>query len=114
MGTWAYIKGVFVATWTGLRHLFHPRMTLRYPEQKVRPGGHRLQVRLRQGVGLPGFKGRHLLFFEKCTGCQLCAIACDGVAVAIDMQKVTKGRPQKRRQMAGRRLPGGRLLRPLR
>jgi len=112
MGTWSYIKGVFIATWTGLRHLFHPRMTLRYPEQKLDLEGSGYKYDARQGVGLPGFKGRHLLFFEKCTGCQLCAIACDGVAVAIDMQKVTKGRPQNKKDIwpavdYGRCVPAG-------
>ena len=96
MGAWSYIKGTFVATWTGLRHLFHPRMTLRYPEQKLDLEGPGYRYDAKQGVGLPGFKGRHYLKFEKCTGCQLCAIACDGVAVAIDMQKVTKGKPQNK------------------
>ncbi len=85
MGTWAYIKGIFIATWSGLRHLFRPRMTLRYPEQKLDLEGPGYQYDAKKGVGLPGFKGRHILYFEKCTGCQLCAIACDGVAVAIDM-----------------------------
>jgi formate hydrogenlyase subunit 6/NADH:ubiquinone oxidoreductase subunit I len=99
MGTWGYIKGVFVATWTGLQHLFHPRMTLRYPEQKLDLEGTGYKYDAKQGVGLPGFKGRHLLYFEKCTGCQLCAIACDGVAVAIDMQKVNKGRPQNKKDI---------------
>jgi formate hydrogenlyase subunit 6/NADH:ubiquinone oxidoreductase subunit I len=99
MGTWGYIKGVFVSTWTGIRHFFHPRMTLRYPEQKLDLEGTGYKYDARQGVGLPGFKGRHLLFFEKCTGCQLCAIACDGIAVAIDMQKVTKGKPQNKKDI---------------
>ncbi len=99
MGTLSYIKGVFIATWTGLRHLSHPRMTLRYPEQKLDLEGPGYKYDAKQGVGLPGFKGRHLLFFEKCTGCQLCAIACDGVAVAIDMQKVTKGKPQNKKDI---------------
>ena len=99
MGTWSYIKGVFVATWTGLRHFFHPRMTLRYPEQKLDLEGPGYKYDAKQGVGIPGFKGRHLLFFEKCTGCQLCAIACDGVAVAIEMQKVTKGKPQNKKDI---------------
>jgi NADH-quinone oxidoreductase subunit I len=99
VGPWAYIRGVFVATWTGLRHFFHPRMTLRYPEQKLDLEGPGYKYDARQGVGLPGFKGRHLLLFEKCTGCQLCAIACDGVAVAIDMQKVTKGKPQNKKDI---------------
>jgi len=99
MNTWSYIKGVLVSTWTGIRHFFHPRMTLRYPEQKLDLEGTGYKYDARQGVGLPGFKGRHLLFFEKCTGCQLCAIACDGVAVAIDMQKVTKGKPQNKKDI---------------
>ena len=99
MGTWGYVKGVFVSTWTGIRHFFHPRMTLRYPEQKLDLEGTGYKYDARQGVGLPGFKGRHLLFFEKCTGCQLCAIACDGIAVAIDMQKVTKGKPQNKKDI---------------
>ena len=99
MGPWAYIKGVFVATWTGLKHLFRPRMTLRYPEQKLDLEGPGYRYDPRQGVGLPGFKGRHILYFEKCTGSQLCAIACDGVAVAIDMQKVQKGKPQNKKDI---------------
>ena len=99
MGTWGYIKGVLVATWAGLRHMMRPRMTLRYPEQKLDLEGPGYRYDAKQGVGLPGFKGRHLLRFEKCTGCQLCAIACDGVAVAIDMQKVQKGKPQNKKEI---------------
>jgi formate hydrogenlyase subunit 6/NADH:ubiquinone oxidoreductase subunit I len=112
MGIIAYLKGVFVATWSGLRHLFHPRMTLRYPEQKLDLEGPGYRYDARQGVGLPGFKGRHLLRFEKCTGCQLCAIACDGIAVAIDMQKVPKGKPHNKKDIwpavdYGRCVPSG-------
>ncbi len=112
MGTVAYIKGVFIATWSGIRHLFRPRMTLRYPEQKLDLEGTGYKYDAKLGVGLPGFKGRHILYFEKCTGCQLCAIACDGVAVAIDMQKLTKGRPQNKKEIwpavdYGRCIPAG-------
>jgi len=99
MGTWSYIRGTLVATWAGFKHLFRPRMTLRYPEQKLDLQGPGYRYDAKQGVGLPGFKGRHVLHFEKCTGCQLCAIACDGVAVAIDMQKVTKGKPQNKKDI---------------
>jgi formate hydrogenlyase subunit 6/NADH:ubiquinone oxidoreductase subunit I len=99
MGAWSYIKGVFSATWSGIRHLFHPRMTLRYPEQKLDLQGPGYRYDAKQGVGLPGFKGRHILYMEKCTGCQLCAIACDGVAVAIDMQKLTKAKPQNKKDI---------------
>jgi formate hydrogenlyase subunit 6/NADH:ubiquinone oxidoreductase subunit I len=99
MGTWSYIKGVIGATWTGIRHFFHPRMTLRYPEQKLDLEGQGYRFDAKQGVGLPGFKGRHLLKLDKCTGCQLCAIACDGVAVAIEMQKVPKGKPHNKKDI---------------
>jgi formate hydrogenlyase subunit 6/NADH:ubiquinone oxidoreductase subunit I len=112
MGTWTYIKGVLIATWTGLRHFFHPRMTLRYPEQKLDLEGPGYRYDAKQGVGMPGFKGRHLLLFDKCTGCQLCAIACDGIAVAIEMQKVPKGKPQNKKDIwpavdYGRCVPAG-------
>lgn len=112
MGTLSYIRGVFIATWSGIRHLFRPRMTLRYPEQKLDLEGTGYKYDAKLGVGLPGFKGRHILYFEKCTGCQLCAIACDGVAVAIDMQKLTKGKAQNKKDIwpavdYGRCVPGG-------
>ncbi len=99
MGVRSYVKGVFIATWTGIRHLFMPRMTLRYPEQKLDLEGPGYRYDAKQGTGLPGFKGRHILFMDKCTGCQLCAIACDGVAVAIDMQPVKKGKPQNKKDI---------------
>ena len=50
-------------------------------------------------MGKPGFKGRHLLIEDKCTGCQLCAIACDGVAVAIEMQDVKLDRPHNKKNI---------------
>lgn len=99
MGVLSYIRGVFVASWSGFRHLFKPRMTLRYPEQKLDLEGPGYRYDPRQGVGLPGFKGRHILYMDKCTGCQLCAIACDGVAVAIEMQHIPKGKPQNKKEI---------------
>ncbi len=35
VATLSSIKAVFVSFWSGFRHLFKPRMTLRYPEQKL-------------------------------------------------------------------------------
>lgn len=99
MGVLSYLKGVFIATWSGIRHFFRPRMTLRYPEQKLDLEGPGYRYDPRQAVGLPGFKGRHILHMDKCTGCQLCAIACDGVAVAIDMQHLQKGKPQNKKEI---------------
>jgi NADH-quinone oxidoreductase subunit I len=95
----SYVKGVLIATWTGVKHLFRPRITLRYPEQKLDLEGQGYRFDAKQGVGLPGFKGRHILYFDKCTGCQLCAIACDGVAVAIEMQHIKKGKPQNKKDI---------------
>lgn len=113
MGVWSGIKGSAIAAWSALRHLFHPRMTLRYPEQKLdledtpypvtprRPAGLPPGYKYdpKEGVGLPGFKGRHILILDKCTGCDLCAIACDGIAVAIEMQHIPKGLKQNRREI---------------
>jgi formate hydrogenlyase subunit 6/NADH:ubiquinone oxidoreductase subunit I len=99
MGTYSYIKGVLLATWTGFSHLFKPRMTLRYPEQKMDLEGPGYQYDPKTGTGKPGFKGRHILSFDNCTGCSLCAIACDGVAVAIEMQHVVKGKPKNKKDI---------------
>jgi formate hydrogenlyase subunit 6/NADH:ubiquinone oxidoreductase subunit I/intein/homing endonuclease len=97
MGTLSSIRGAWIATWSGIRHVFKPRMTLRYPDQKLDLQGPGYHFDPKNGVGLPGFKGRHILREEKCTGCQLCAIACDGVAVAIEMQTMVRNRPQNKK-----------------
>jgi NADH-quinone oxidoreductase subunit I len=113
MGVVSSIRAGVIAFWSGIRHLFKPRMTLKYPEQKLDLEGsaYPIQPRMeaglpagykfdpRQGVGIAGFKGRHLLREEKCTGCQLCAIACDGVAVAIDMQVLSRKKPQNKKDL---------------
>ncbi len=99
MGLLSSIRAGAVATWSGVRHAFRPRMTLRYPEQKLDLEGPGYKFDPKKGVGLPGFKGRHILYFDKCTGCQLCAIACDGVAVAIEMQFVQKNKPHNKKDI---------------
>jgi formate hydrogenlyase subunit 6/NADH:ubiquinone oxidoreductase subunit I len=99
MGTLSSLKGAWTAAWSGIRHAFRPRMTLRYPDQKLDLQGPGYHFDPKNGVGLPGFKGRHMLREDKCTGCQLCAIACDGVAVAIEMQTVIKNRPQNKKNI---------------
>jgi formate hydrogenlyase subunit 6/NADH:ubiquinone oxidoreductase subunit I/intein/homing endonuclease len=46
----------------GIKHVFKRTFTIKYPYQKVL---------------LPkGFRGRHLLYLEKCTGCGICAWIC--------------------------------------
>ncbi len=49
--------------------------------------------------GIAGLKGRHMLFHDKCTGCQLCSIACEGVAEAIAMVKVPEEHKQNKKSI---------------
>ena len=55
------VKAGLVSTWSGIRHFFKPRMTLRYPEQKLDLEGPGYQFDAKLGRARPGFKGRHLL-----------------------------------------------------
>ena len=56
-------------------------MTLRYPESKMElpPGYHYPEG---------GFKGRHTLDMQKCTGCSICEYTCRNIAGAIKMVTV--------------------------
>jgi len=70
----------------GLAWAAKNRFTLRYPEQRLE---------------LPdGWKGRHLLFLDKCTGCTLCDRMCVNITNAIKMVEV-KGKtwPQNKRSL---------------
>lgn len=83
-------SGMFKAIESGTKHLVIRRFTLRYPEQKMKFVGDGYQFDPKEGVGIAGYKGRHILFHDKCTGCQLCSIACEGIAEAIGMVKIDK------------------------
>ena len=66
---------------SGVKHLGRRRMTLRYPESKMElPAGYRYPK--------AGYKGRHVLDMEKCTGCSICEITCRNITGAIKMAKV--------------------------
>lgn len=80
-------QGVFEALASAIRAIFRKRMTLRYPEVQLdlSPG---YEYDPKKGVAHPGYKGRHILFLDKCTGCQLCSIACENIAQCIEMVKV--------------------------
>lgn len=84
------VKGFFEAFATSMKQLFRRRMTLRYPEQKLEIDGEGFQYDAKKGIGIPGYKGRHILFLDKCTGCQLCSIACENIADCIEMVTVEK------------------------
>ena len=82
--------GFIKAIESGSKHLLIKRFTLRYPEKKLKFVGDGYQFDPKRGVGIAGSRGRHILFHDKCTGCQLCAIACEGIAEAIGMVKVNE------------------------
>jgi NADH-quinone oxidoreductase subunit I len=84
---------------SGSKHLIIKRFTLRYPEQKLKFTGDGYQFDPKRGVGIAGYKGRHILFHDKCTGCQLCAIACEGIAEAIGMVKVDEQWKQNKKSI---------------
>ena len=85
MGT---IIGIIKALNSGVKHIATKRFTFRYPEQKLKFVGDGYQYEPQAGVGIAGYKGRHILFHDKCTGCNLCSIACEEIAEAIAMPKV--------------------------
>ncbi len=80
--------GFIKAIESGSKHLLIKRFTLRYPEQKLKFVGDGYQFDPKRAVGIAGLRGRHILNHDKCTGCQLCAITCEGIAEAIGMVKV--------------------------
>ena len=69
-----YFPGVFKGMAVTLKHLFMPKATIRYPEQKKYMGpvwrGHHVLKRDEQGR-------------ERCTACGLCAVACPAEAISM-------------------------------
>jgi NADH-quinone oxidoreductase subunit I len=92
------IVGTFKALVAGLRQLPRRRMTLRYPESQTEMNGY-YTYDPKLGVAKPGYKGRHILWLDKCTGCQLCSIACEGISQAIEMVKVNRAQPNNRKSI---------------
>ena len=84
---YSVIKEILVAFAVGIRNIFKKRMTLRYPEVKLDiDSGYTYDFKT--DTASPGFKGRHILYTDKCTGCSLCAIVCENIADCIDMVRV--------------------------
>jgi NADH-quinone oxidoreductase subunit I len=84
---------------SGSKHLLIKRFTFRYPEQKLKFVGDGYQFDPKRGVGIAGYRGRHILYHDKCTGCQLCSIACEGIAEAIGMVKVDEKWDQNKKSI---------------
>ncbi|MDG7000262.1 MAG: 4Fe-4S binding protein [Nitrososphaerota archaeon] len=62
-------------------------MTMQYPNVQTQMANY-YTYDPKLGVGKAGYKGRHILWLDKCTGCQLCSIACENISQAIEMVKV--------------------------
>ncbi len=81
--------GILKPVLTGIKHIFFKRITRRFPELEGTglPESY-YSYDPKKGIALPGWKGRHFLEMDKCTGCQLCGIMCDEIASAIIMVEV--------------------------
>src|SRR5829696_6275497 len=82
---------------SGSKHLVIKRFTLRYPEQKLKFVGDGYQFDPKRGVGIAGYRGRHIIFNDKSTGWHLCAIACEGIVEAKKKVKVDEQRKQNKK-----------------
>jgi len=77
---------------SGFKHLYKRRMTLRYPESK-------LEILSGYRYPLAGYKGRHVLSMEKCTGCSICELTCRNIARAIKMVRVEGASPRNKKSI---------------
>lgn len=71
---------------SGLRHVFFRPITLKYPFQgptSIPDSNYRFNPKER--VAYPGYKGRHILHLDRCTGCGTCDLTCQNIAEAITM-----------------------------
>jgi Fe-S cluster assembly protein SufB len=59
----------WIAYSAGLRHLFHKPYTLKFPQQRYAVEA--------------GYRGRHLLHLDRCTGCGICAWICPEKCITI-------------------------------
>ncbi|MGI0091152.1 MAG: 4Fe-4S binding protein [Nitrososphaerales archaeon] len=93
------VVSAFQAIWAALRQLPRRRMTMRYPDVQTQMAPY-YTYDPKLGVAKAGYKGRHIIWLDKCTGCQLCSIACENISQAIEMVKVpTQSRPQNRKSL---------------
>ena len=70
----------------GVKHIFMTPITVKYPyERVVNVTKENYRYDPKAGIAYPGYKGRHVLYLNKCTGCSLCDIACQNISEAITM-----------------------------
>jgi NADH-quinone oxidoreductase subunit I len=81
----SFVNKMLGAIVSGVKHVFRKRFTLRFPKQRSEMHGEGYQYDPKEGVGVAGYRGRHVLYMEKCTGCSLCYMTCQGVSQAIEM-----------------------------
>ncbi|MEM1584522.1 MAG: 4Fe-4S binding protein [Nitrososphaerota archaeon] len=71
---------------SGLKHIFFRPITIKYPYERtynIPESNYRFDPK--EGVAYPGYKGRHILYLDKCTGCGSCDRACENISEAISM-----------------------------
>ncbi|MCS7143004.1 MAG: 4Fe-4S binding protein [Aigarchaeota archaeon] len=80
------LKDLLRPMFTGLKLLFQKPYTIKYPYEEM-PNLPETNYRYdpKASIAYPGYKGRHVLYMDKCTGCSLCDIACSYVSEAITM-----------------------------
>ena len=77
-----YLPAIIGGMGTTLKHFFSKKVTIRYPEEKRYLG--------------PVFRGEHILKrdekgAERCTACELCAVACPAEAISMVADERKKG-----------------------
>jgi formate hydrogenlyase subunit 6/NADH:ubiquinone oxidoreductase subunit I len=73
------------AFWEGVKHMFKNRLTIKHPYQK-----HEIP---------DGYRGRHLLYMDRCIGCGICAWICPEktiTMVPVTNQKTYPQNPKNR------------------
>ena len=71
---------VFEAMYEGIKHIFKRTFTMKYPYQKFQ---------------VPkGYRGRHILYMEKCTGCGICAWICPERCISFVHRPIRRNMPR--------------------